>query len=135
LSRLDDQIETFLAAPSFAVVGASDDRSKYGHRCYVCYLNNNRKAYPVNPNAATVLGNQAYPDLSALPEKVDSISIITPPHVTDGIINDAIAAGVKNVWIQPGAESWPAIERAKKHGLNVIAGGPCLLVTLGYRGY
>ena len=135
MSRLDDQITTFLSAPAFAVVGASDDPSKYGHRCYVCYLRNNRTAYPVNPNAQSVLGNPAFPDLAALPEKVESISIITPPPVTDHIIDEAIAAGVKNIWIQPGAESWPAIERAKEHGLNVIAGGPCLLVTLGYRGY
>lgn len=135
MSKLDDQINTFLAAPAFAVVGASDDSSKYGHRCYVCYLRNNRTAYPVNPNAKTVLGNPAFPNLASLPEKVESISIITPPPVTDQIIDEAIAEGVKNIWIQPGAESWQAVERAKNHGLNVIAGGPCLLVTLGYRGY
>ncbi len=134
MSRLDDQIITFLSAPSFAVVGASDDPSKYGHRCYVCYLRNDRTAYPVNPNASTVLGNPAFPNLASLPENVESISIITPPAVTDHIIDEAIAAGVKNIWIQPGAECWPAIERAEEHGLNVIAGGPCLLVTLGYRG-
>lgn len=133
--NLDAQITTFLAATSFAVVGASDDPTKYGHRCYLCYMQNKRRAYAVNPNTPTVLGNPTYPNLASLPDKVESISIVTPPPVTDRIIDEAITAGTRNIWIQPGAENWPAIERARQRGLNVIAGGPCLLVTLGYRGY
>jgi predicted CoA-binding protein len=54
--------------------------------------------------------------------------------VTDKVVDDAIAAGVKNIWMQPGAESPRAISKAKEAGLNVIYGGACLLVVLGYRG-
>lgn len=131
---LDEQIDKFLSAPAFGVVGASDDPHKYGYRCYKCYLQNGRKAYPVNPNAISVMGNPAYKNLASLPESVESISIITPPRVTDRIVDDAIAAGVKSIWMQPGAESDTAVEKAKKAGINVISGGPCLLVVLGYRG-
>ena len=46
---------------------------------------------------------------------------------------DCIEKGVKNIWFQPGAENWDAIEIANKNGLNVIAGGSCLLVILGYK--
>ena len=60
-------------------------------------------------------------------------SIITPPTVTERIVQDAIAAGVKHLWMQPGAESQNAVDRAREAGLNVIAGGPCLLVVLGFR--
>jgi uncharacterized protein len=123
-------VEKFLAAPSFAVVGASDDPDKYGHKCYVCLLNHGRKAYPVNPRAKQILGNPAYPNLAALPEKVESVSVITPPAITEKVMDEAIAAGVKNIWMQPGAESPSAIERGRKAGLNVIAGGPCLLIEL-----
>jgi len=128
------KIDTFLAASAFAVVGASDRPDKYGHRCYVCYLQNGRKAYPVNPRVETILGNRVFRDLASLPEKVESISVITPPAVTETVIDDAIAAGVKNVWLQPGAESPLAVQKAEQAGLNVIYGGPCLLVTLGYHG-
>lgn len=128
------QIETFLAAPAFAVAGASDDTYKYGHKCYKCYLQHGLKAYPLNPNCQTVMGNPCYPDLASLPEPVESLSIITPPAVTEKVIDDAIKCGVKNIWLQPGAESRPAIERAQKAGIEVIYGGPCLLVVLGYRG-
>lgn len=132
MDTLQNQIDAFLAAPAFAVVGASDRPHKYGHKCYVCYLQTGRTAYPINPRVKTILGNPVYPDLGSLPEKVESISVITPPAVTEQIIDDAIAAGVKNVWMQPGAESAVAVEKGRKAGLNVISGGPCVLVTLGY---
>jgi len=126
-----ERIRLFLASPAFAVVGASDDPSKFGHRCYASYLRHGRKAYPVNPNAATVLGNPAYPDLRSLPEPVEAVSIITPPPVTERVVEDAIVAGVRHLWMQPGAHSRKAVERAQEAGLNVIYGGPCLLVELG----
>jgi uncharacterized protein len=133
MDTLDAKIDQFLTAPAFGVAGASDDKHKYGHKVYVCYLQHQHKAYPINPNVATVLGNPAYPTVSALPEKIESLSIITPPHVTDTVVDDAIAAGVKNIWMQPGAESQKAIAKAKEAGLNVISGGACLLVVMGYR--
>ncbi|MBX3074613.1 CoA-binding protein [Candidatus Obscuribacterales bacterium] len=134
MDSLDTQIDQFLSAPAFGVAGASDDKHKYGHKVLVCYKQHDRKAYPINPNVETVLGEPAYANVSSLPEKVESLSIITPPPVTDKVVDDAIAAGVKNIWMQPGAESPRAISKAKEAGLNVIYGGACLLVVLGYRG-
>ena len=132
--NIDQQIETFLAAPAFAVVGASNDPEKYGHKCYKCYLQHGHKVYPINPRATEILGNPAFANLAALPEKVESISVITPPAVTEKVVDEAIAAGVKNIWMQPGAESPAAIEKGRKAGLNVIGGNACLLVVLGYHG-
>ncbi len=127
-------IEHFLAAKFFAVVGASNDPLKYGHKCYLCYLQNDLSVFPINPKAEAVAGNRAYPNLSSLPQRVESISIVTPPTVTERIVQEAITCGVKNIWMQPGAESQVAIDLARKAGLNVIAGGPCLLVALNYHG-
>lgn len=129
-----ERIRLFLASPSFAVAGASDDPAKFGHRCYAAYLRHGLHAYAVNPNAATVLGHPAYPDLASLPEPVAAVTIVTPPRVTERVVDDAIAAGVRHVWMQPGAESPVAVRRAQEAGLNVISGGPCLLVELPKRG-
>jgi uncharacterized protein len=129
----DSQVEGFLSARSFAVVGASDDPRKFGHKVYAAYLQRGMRAYPVNPNSDTVLGNAAYPDLRSLPERPEAVSIITPPSVTERVMDEVIAAGAKHVWLQPGAESAPAIERAKAAGLNVLAWGPCVLVELARR--
>ena len=130
MDTLGKLIDEFLAAQAFAVVGASEDPNKYGHMCYASLINRGMNAYPVNPRAKMILDNPVYPNIAALPEKVQSLSIITPPQVTEKVIDEAIAAGIKNVWMQPGAESPSAIRKAQKAGMNVIAEGPCLLVEL-----
>ncbi len=127
------RIQAFLAADSFAVVGASVDRSKYGNKVLRCYQQHGRTVHPINPRADTVEGLKAYPTLAALPTPVPAISVITPPAITEQVVRDAAAAGVRHVWMQPGAESDAAIKAAEELGLSVIAGGPCLLVVMGYR--
>jgi len=52
--------------------------------------------------------------------------------VTEQLVPLAIAKGIENIWMQPGAESPAAIELCRKHNINVIADGSCLLVELGY---
>ena len=131
--QLQERVDQFLSAgPPFAVIGASCDREKYGNKVLRCYLQNNLTVYPINPKEKEVEGVKAYRDLFSLPERVASLSIITPPHVTEKFVSDAIQLGVGNIWMQPGAENKSAIKQAEKAGLNVIFGGPCLLVVLGY---
>ncbi len=125
-------IDDFLAGQVFAVAGASRDREKYGNKVLRCYLQNDLIAWPVHPTEEEVEGVPCSPDLASLPEPVHGLSIITPPAVTSELVEQAAQAGIKRVWIQPGAESNEAISKAKDLGLTVIAGGPCLLVALGF---
>ncbi len=127
-----EKIETFLAGKRFAVVGASRDRSKYGNKVLRVYQQNKRDVVPVNPKADELEGLQAYPDLASIPGTIDAVSIITPPPVTERVVSEAIERGIKNIWMQPGAESKAAIKAAEESGANVIAGGPCVLVALRY---
>ena len=124
--------ETFLAASTFGVAGASSNRSKYGNKVLRCYLQNGKTSIPIHPTESAVEGQQTYASVSEAPP-IESLSIITSPAVTETIVDEAIAAGIKHLWMQPGAESETAIENAKAAGLTVIAGGPCLLVVLGFR--
>jgi predicted CoA-binding protein len=126
-------IDAFLAGATFAVAGASRDRNKYGNKVLRCYLQHRMKAVPVNPRESEVEGVPAVPDLASIEGPVHGVSIITPPPVTERLVEDAAALGIRHLWMQPGAESRRAVARAKELGLNVIAGGPCLLVVLGFR--
>ncbi|MFO0861284.1 MAG: CoA-binding protein [Phycisphaerales bacterium] len=137
MSDLEAGIDAFLAGEPFAVVGASSNRAKYGNKVLRCYLQHGRAAHPVHPFETEVEGRKAWKSLSALQEglgkPVHAISIITPPPVTERIIEEAGKLGIRHVWMQPGAESGAAIARAEELGMNVIAGGACVLVVLGYR--
>lgn len=129
-----EHIREFLAEGPWAVVGATTVRAKYGNKVLRCYLQNGKTpVYPVNPRAGEIEGLVAYPDLAALPEPARAISIITPPAITEEIVVVAARLGIRHLWMQPGAESPRALRLADEHGLACIAGGPCLLVVLGYR--
>lgn len=131
---LDTRIDKFLEGSPFAVVGASASREKYGNQVLRCYWHAGRVAFPVNPTAATIEGAPCYPSLSALPQRPHAVSLITPPAVSERVIDEALSLGLKHFWFQPGSEHEGAITKAQTAGCNVIAHGPCLLVVLGWRG-
>ena len=130
---LTEQIDLFFSGQPFAVIGASTDRNKYGNKVLRNYLQRSMRVFAINPKVDVVEGLQAYPTLKALPEKVHGVSIITPPSITERVVEEALALGVKNFWLQPGAESPKAIQIITKEETNAIYGGPCLLVVLGFR--
>ena len=125
-------IKEFLDQGPYAVVGASTNRAKYGNKCLRVYQQHSLPVYPVNPVQEEIEGLKAYASLAELPETVRGISIITPPQVTERIVEEAARLGISYLWIQPGAESDKALERAAELGLKTIWGGPCILVALGY---
>ncbi len=130
---MNNKQDSFLAANSFAVAGASRDRSKYGNIVFKAILNSGRVVYPVHPNETHIEGATAYPNLTSLPEVVESLSIVTPPHVTIAILKEAISVGVKHVWMQPGAENDEGSRLAREAGLTVIDDSSCILVSLRHR--
>lgn len=134
MSRLSVQqrVEAFLDGRPHAVIGASRDRAKYGNKVLRCYQQNGRTVYPVHPAEKEVEGLAAYPSLRSLPETPHGVSIITPPPVTEKIVEEAGQLGIRHLWMQPGAESERAVARAKELGINVIGGDACILVVLGY---
>jgi uncharacterized protein len=129
---VQQQIEAFLAGTPHAVVGASRDRDKYGNKVLRAYLQRQRAVYPVNPSADVVEGLAAFPDLASLPQTVHGLSIVTPPRVTEQVVTQAARLGIRHIWMQPGSENDRAVELAQQAGMNVIWGGPCILVAMRF---
>ena len=129
---IQDQIQQFLASPAFGVVGASASRDKYGNKVLRCYQQNNRTVIPVNPVEKSIEGLPCVASVTDLPPEATSISMITPPAITAKLVPLAIEKGIKNIWMQPGAEHPEAVALCLEKGVNVIADGSCVLVVLGY---
>ncbi len=130
--NVQEQIDKFLKSKAFGVVGASTSRDKFGNKVLRCYVQNNLQAIPVNPKEPEIEGIPCVATVMDLPDDVKSISVVTPPHVTEEVVKMAIRKGIENIWMQPGAESSAAVDLCRKNKLNVIADGSCLLVVIGY---
>ncbi len=122
------RIADWVGRRTWAVVGASDNRAKFGNRIYRVLRERGYTVYPVNPTLPTVEGDTAYPDIAALPAGVEVLDIVIPPQRVPPVLDQAKAAGITRIWLQPGAESPDVIAHAAALGLDVIAGGPCAMV-------
>lgn len=130
---MTEPTKEFFQHGPFAVVGASTNRDKYGNKVLRCYLQHGKEVYPINPRADQIEGVRCFPALDKTPKLPGAISVITPPKITEQVVEEAAKLGIDWIWMQPGAESPEAIAKAEGLGLRVIAGGPCVLVVLGFR--
>ena len=130
---LSPEINKFFTSAAYAVVGASANRTKFGNKVLRCYLQQHKKVYPINAQEKMIENIPCVSRIADLPHNVKSISIVTQPAVTENIVDEAIAKGIQNIWMQPGAESDLAIQKCKQHNINVIAGGPCILKELRFQ--
>ena len=124
-------IEEFIGFKRLAVVGVSRNSRKFGA---IVYRNMKSRGYdvvPVNPSIDAFDGDTAYPSLQAIPNPVEgAVFIIPPPKVPQGL-RDAAAAGIKYVWLQPGAQSNEALAVAEELGLNLVYNA-CVMVEAPY---
>ncbi|EON66109.1 hypothetical protein W97_05352 [Coniosporium apollinis CBS 100218] len=137
---MEAAFKTFFSSPRFAVVGASSDPSKYGHKVFAWYLNHSLPVQPINPRAPTVnclrATHATLPSPAALDQPVQtSLSIITPPAATREVLKQAKEAGVPAVWLQPGSFDREGLEYAQREFKAAIGGrggrggeGWCVLV-------
>jgi predicted CoA-binding protein len=133
MNTLENKIAEFFTSPAYGVAGASSNRDKFGNKVLCVYLEHNKKVYPINPREKIIEGITCVPDVESLPNEVKSLSIITPPVITEKIVEAAVKKGIQHIWMQPGAESEAAIQLCEKHNITIIAKGPCILVILGSR--
>ncbi|RQD75575.1 MAG: CoA-binding protein [Candidatus Syntrophonatronum acetioxidans] len=131
---MQELIKLFLSKKTWALVGASQNKKKYGNIIFR-YLKKNTgfTLYPVNPKIKEIEGYPCYPSLTALPVKPEVVNLVVPPSVCREVVKEGIQLGIKHFWMQPGAEDKDAIEMIKKEGLSVIHGA-CVMAVLKNQG-
>ena len=120
-------ISECLRQPTWAVIGFSRHSHKYGHIIYQDLIRVGLKVYPVNLRGGSYGGSPIYSSVRDLPEKPGVVNIVTPPHQTEAVVKECLEAGIKRVWMQPGAESPRAIRFCQEAGFKVIYSA-CVMV-------
>jgi len=123
-------IQEFMSQETLAVAGASRSTNKFGSIVYRDLKSKAYRVFAVNPHADMIDGDPAYPDLEHLPEKVGGLVLIVPPAVTETMVRQAAQAGIRRVWMQPGAESAAAVAFCQENGISVIE-GECIMMFAG----
>ncbi len=128
------KIEDFLKLKSFALVGASASKKKFGNYILKAMIERGFKTYPVHRTASVTSGVKAYNSFDELPEVPQGVIVVVPPKQSEIVVKQAVAAGVKNIWLQQGAESHAAITYCHANNINVIS-GECLMMFFRKPGF
>jgi predicted CoA-binding protein len=117
----DDRIREILQKyKKVAVVGLSSDETRPSNVVARCLQGKGFKIIPINPNENEILGEKAYSDLSAIPEKVEIVDIFRRSDQVPPIVDEAIKIGAKVVWMQEGIINHPAALKAAQNGIVVV---------------
>jgi predicted CoA-binding protein len=105
---------------TIAVVGLSDDETRPSYSVSQYMQAAGYRIIPVNPDVDEVLGEKAYPTVAAIPEQVEIVNVFRRAENVPPVVDDAIAAGAKVVWMQSGIWNEAAAEMAREAGLEVV---------------
>lgn len=107
---------------TIGIVGASSNPSRASN-FVLTYLQSSvcdYELFPINPRETEILGLDAYPSIADAPVVPDLVSVFRKPDDCPAVAREAVAAGVKILWLQLGIESEEAAEIALAAGLEVV---------------
>lgn len=78
------------------------------------------RVIPVNPAYTEVLGEKCYPNLRAVPEKIDIVDCFRKQEEIPALAEEAIAIKATCLWMQLGVVNDVAATRAREAGLEVV---------------
>jgi predicted CoA-binding protein len=113
-------VARFLSLGKYAVAGVSRDPKKFGIQMFKDLRKKGMDAVPVNPKTDTIDGMRCYGSVSELPSDIQGVIFMTPKEETLSVAREAIAHGIKDFWIQQGAETKSIISELEKENVNLI---------------
>ncbi len=116
-----------------AVIGASNDRSRYGNKAVRAFAKAGYDVAPINPTENEVEGLQAYASILDVPDEVDTVTVYVRPAILVKLLPDIAKKGCRELWLNPGTSSDTVRAECQKLGLNAIEG--CSILAIGMSPY
>jgi predicted CoA-binding protein len=116
-----------------AVIGASNNRQKFGNRAVRAFQQQGYTVIPINPHETNVEGLKTYASVLDVPGPVDMASFYVPPEIGEQVIEEIARKGITEVWLNPGAESDALVARARSLNIQPIVA--CSIVAIGQNPY
>lgn len=116
---MQEALNLLKAAKTFALLGASAEPGKYGHKVFTA-LRGRYRVMPVNPKRTEIEGTRCYASYAELPEKPDAVILALAPAVTEAVVPRIIAQGAPLLWLPPECFTEAAVEACKSAGVRVL---------------
>lgn len=124
-------VEKTINLRRWAVVGASDKPDRYSYKIVKLLQERGYEVFPVSPKLTELLGLKVYPSIAAIPATVDVVDMVVNPATGMKAMEEIADAGIRHVWLQPGAESDEIHAFAESRGIEAV--DACILAVLAIR--
>ncbi|MBI1389187.1 MAG: CoA-binding protein [bacterium] len=118
-----------MAEKTIAIIGASNNRTRFSNKAVRAYLAQGYTVYPVNPHEESVEGLTAFREIGEIPGEVETVSVYLRPENTLTVLDAIAAKAPREVYLNPGTESPAVLKRAEELGLNVVEA--CSIIAAG----
>jgi uncharacterized protein len=112
-----------------AIIGASNDRRKFGNKALRAFRHQGYRVIPVNPNEKMVEGIPAVPSVLDIEGPVDMATVYVQPDVGVGVMEQVAAKRISEVWLNPGADDPDVVQKARSLGVEPILA--CSIIGIG----
>jgi uncharacterized protein len=116
-------------AKTIAVVGASNDRQKFGNKAVRAFRDEGHTVIPINPNERDVEGLKTYASVLDVPGQIDMATVYVQPDVAERLVGEFVRKQIPEVWFNPGADTDEVMSEARKQKLNAIFA--CSIIGIG----
>jgi hypothetical protein len=125
--EMKQAIEDFVGGKRVAIVGVSRSGKKFGNIVYTELKERGYEVFAVNSTGQEIDGQPCYPNITALKDKVDGAVVCVSSEQSKPVLEEASQIGLKNVWLQQGAETPELVKLGQDLGLNMVS-GKCILM-------
>ena len=116
-----------------AVIGASNNRRKFGNRAVRAFVQQGYTVVPINPHEREIEGLPAYRSVLDVPGAIDMASFYVPPAIGEQIIDEIARKRIPEVWLNPGSESEALVARARALAIQPVVA--CSITAVGQDPY
>lgn len=114
---------------TIVILGASNDRNKFGNKAVRAFRQQGCEVFPVNPRTETIEGLRVFPSIAEVPVRPQMVSVYVPSEILLPLLPAIAAKGCDELWLNPGAASEAVLAECARLGLNVIQA--CSIVGVG----
>jgi predicted CoA-binding protein len=134
-----EAIRDFLSCHRIALVGVSSQPKDFSRMLFHELVEHGYDVVPVNPKVSEVEGRPAYARVQDIPAPVDGALLMTPPEMSERVVEDCAEAGIERVWLHRGAGrgavSDAAVSAGQAHGMSMVPGECPLMFLEGPSGH
>ena len=112
-----------------AVIGASNNRAKFGNKAVRAFVQMGYKVFPVNPHQSMIEGLPTFKSITDLPVRPEMVTVYVSPNILLGILPEIATKGCDELWLNPDTDSDEVIAEAERLGLNTVRA--CSILGIG----